>query len=114
MEEWEEDEGLLSLEGLKLVDEDEGARTDRAQELLAIFAKVRDRLHCEGGITVLPLVFPIRELNHVPYTPRYPPLLPSLCPSHFALSLEEKRTKTKQAVTRAAVVTTELNFGTSR
>jgi hypothetical protein len=82
MEEWEEDEGLLSLEGLKLVDEDEGARTDRAQELLAIFAKVRDRLHCEGGITALPLDFPIRELNHVPHTS-----LSSLTPFTLSLSL---------------------------
>lgn len=49
------------LEGLP--QEDEGS--DRAQELLSIFSEVRDRLHHEGGITALPLDFPIRELNHV-------------------------------------------------
>ena len=60
------------LEGLP--QEDEGS--DRAQELLSIFSKVRDRLHHEGGITALSLAFPIRELNHV--SPSAPPSSPWL------------------------------------
>jgi hypothetical protein len=76
--EGEQELGMLEVES-----------SDRAQELLIIFSKVRDRLHHEGGITALPLDFPIRELNHVPTYP--------LCPSSLALSLNSDLVKDRTA-----------------